>query len=50
MKDHVDVVNAMRELQEKNTGTQKELEEKKTKLWQEELEILADTKRQKQVI
>ena len=32
LKDHGDVVNALRELQEKNTGKQKKLEENKTKL------------------
>ena len=50
MTDHGDVVNAMRELEEKVTGKTQELEAKKTELWHEELNILADAERQKQAI
>ena len=50
LKDHGDVVSALRELDEKGNGKTKELEDKKTRIGVDEQQIRTDTEVQKKAI
>ena len=50
LKDHENVVSALRELEEKGNGEIKELEDKRKKIGEEELKIKTDTEAQTKAI